>query len=179
MKLIETLTTDSPTTIQKVSYKGDIWGRRENSKLIHWFVYDSESNKRFVYQCCLYNNSWGEYTNNCTPIKPIDVPYVEKSYQKLINPLKLYKFELECFYTTLYGVFIASEKEVQSNMGKTVCYGNVDDKDSNITELFSWWMLEELKVDNITIEDLLKANGGPNYTISGYNPLHYLSITEE
>lgn len=174
MKFIESAFIDGITNVQKVSYKGDIWERRGNSKLIHWFVYDSESNKRLVYQCCLYNSSWREYINNSTPLKDIEVPYVEKSYQKLIHPLKLYKFELECFYTTLYGVFIASEKEVQSNMGKTVCFGNADGNDSNITELFSWWMLEELKVSKVTIEDLLKANGGTNYTINGYNPLDYI-----
>lgn len=174
MELIESPITEGQTTIQKVSYKGNIWERRENSKLIHWFVYDSHinPNKRFIYQCWLYNNSWREYINNSTPIKFIDVPYVEKAYQRLIHPLKLYKFELECFYTTLYGLFIASKKEVQSNMGKTICFGQVD-KDREVSELFSWYMLTELQVNKNTIEDLLNTNDRL-VTISGYNPLDFL-----
>jgi hypothetical protein len=176
MKLIESATTKGPTTIQQVSYKGNIWERRENSKLIHWFIYDSESNKRFMYQCWLYNNSWREYINDCILPKDIEQPYVEKSYQKLMNPLKLYKFELECFYTTLYGVFVASEKEVQSAMGKTLYFGLVDN-DREVSELFSWYMLHELQVSKTTIEDLLEANGRGNNTISGYNPLEYIRET--
>lgn len=53
-----------------------------------------------------------------------------------INSLKLYKFELECFYTTLYGMFVASEKEVQSAMGKTLYFGQVD-INRQVSELFS------------------------------------------
>ena len=173
MNFIESPTTNGPTTIQKVSYKGYIWERRENSKIIFWFVYDDEGKKRFIYQCCLYNNSWRKLINNSTPPKDIEVPDVEKSYQKLMNPLKLYKFELECFYTTLYGVFVAIEQEVQSAMGKTLYFGQVD-SDREVTELFSWYMLHELQVSKTTIEDLLEANGRGNNTISGYNPLEYI-----
>ena len=91
-----------------------------------------------------------------------------------INSLKLYKFELECFYTTLYGMFVASEKEVQSAMGKTLYFGQVD-INRQVSELFSWYMLHELEVkEKTTIEDLLEANGRGNFTICGYNPLEYI-----
>jgi hypothetical protein len=86
---------------------------------------------------------------------------------------RLYKFKVECFYTTLYGVFVATEKEVQSAMGKTLYLGQVD-IDRVVTELFSWYMLHELQVSKTTIEDLLEANGRGSNTISGYNPLEYI-----
>lgn len=174
MKLIESATTNGPTTIQKISYKGRIWERNKNDNLIIWLVYNNESDKRLIYQCFLYNNTWREYNN--MPSKVIEQPDVERSYQKLMNPLKLYKFELECFYTTLYGVFVATEKEVQSAMGKTLYFGQVD-SDREVTELFSWYMLHELQVSKTTIEDLLEANGRGNNTISGYNPLEYIRET--
>lgn len=171
MKLIESPTTNGPTTIQKVSYKGNIWERRENSKAILWFVYDSEGNRGFVYHWL--NNGWIDLLDNTTPSQNIEMPYVERSYQKLINPLKLYEFTLECFYTTLYGMFVASEQEVQSAMGKTLYFGQVD-KDREVSELFSWYMLYELPVSKVTIEDLLKTNGRGNNTVCGYNPLEYI-----
>jgi hypothetical protein len=178
MKLIESPITIGPTTIQKVSYKGDIWERTENSKLIDWSIY-SENTKTFMYRCVLSINKWHRYVNDCTSPEDIEQPYVEKSYQNLMNPLKLYKFELECFYTTLYGLFVATEQEVQSAIGKTLYFGQVD-KDREVSELFSWFMLHELKVrEKTTLEDLLEANGRGNFTISGYNPLDYLEHDEE
>lgn len=70
-------------------------------------------------------------------------------------------------------MFISTRDEIQSVIGKIIYFGQVD-KDREVLELFSWFMLHELSVTQDTINDLIEVNSRGNNTISGYNPLEYL-----
>lgn len=90
---------------------------------------------------------------------------------------KLWKFHWDCGRAgDLYGVFIATEEEVQSLVGKQVDFGEALGKHSNV-----YGRIEPKEITLITdnaeaIKALQEACGK---TISGHNPLQYLRDQDE
>lgn len=99
---------------------------------------------------------------------------------KDITVKKLYKFELNEYYANLYGLFITTEEEINNAIGKTINFGDVAGKYSEVYTHLDRDHIHELKVNKTTIDDLLEANGTDNgCTIVGYNPLDYLDRDAE
>jgi len=90
---------------------------------------------------------------------------------------KLWKFHWDCGRQgDLYGVFIATEEEVQSLVGQEVYFGEVLGKHSEV-----YGTIEQGEITMITnnaeaVKALLEACGR---TISGHNPLQYLRGQDE
>lgn len=85
---------------------------------------------------------------------------------------KMYKFYWDCgSYGSLEGLFVADEIEVKELIGKEVYFGEVLGKHSEIYGVIEEQDIQEVKVSEITIEEIKKALG---CNISGYNPLEYI-----
>jgi len=86
---------------------------------------------------------------------------------------KLYKFECDFGRMgSLEGLFIATEQEVKSAIGKDVQFGEVLGKHSDVGGTLEDGDIVEVSVLQSTVVDLEK-NVGVN--IGGYNPLDYIS----
>ena len=68
------------------------------------------------------------------------------------------------------GLFIATQKEVDAIIGKTIYFGEICGKHSDIDYAFESGDIKPLWVSQTTIEDLEREVGE---TISGHNPLEY------
>ena len=100
---------------------------------------------------------------------------VEKSEIRLVN--KLWKFHWNCGRSgDLYGVFIATEEEVQSLVGKEVYFGEVLGKHSEVYGTIEQGEITLITDNTEAVKALQEACGT---TISGYNPLHYLRGQDE
>ena len=75
---------------------------------------------------------------------------------KDITVKKLYKFELNKYYANLYGLFIATEEEINNAIGKTINFGDVAGKHSEVYIDLGWDHIHELRVNKTTIDDLLQ-----------------------
>jgi hypothetical protein len=85
---------------------------------------------------------------------------------------KLYKFYWDCGRAGfLDGLFIAEEEHVKLAIGKTIYFGEVLGKHSDIYDVFKEEGIREVLVKPETISDLEVTLGKLN--ISGYNPLNY------
>ena len=90
---------------------------------------------------------------------------------------KLWKFHWDCGgQGDLYGVFVATEEEVQSLVGKRVDFGEALGKHSNVYGTIVKGEIVEV-TDNPEVVRILK--GACGRTISGYNPLQYLVEQDE
>jgi hypothetical protein len=89
----------------------------------------------------------------------------------------LYKFEWDCGRSgELEGLFIATEPEVSEAIGKQVYFGEVLGKHSEVYGNLEEGDVTKIKVSSSTLAELEEKFG---YTISGYNPLGYLSEEED
>ncbi len=169
MKIIKEPYIEGQTTVTQVLYKGNKWERRENKKVIHWFLfndYENESSKIFTYQYSLLTNKWVTYIDDLTSPQNIDMPHIEFKYLLCKGFICLYSFCLSHFAGQVEGLFIANKNDVDKLIGKDIrdedeCIFTIEDH--HITKLY---------VRSETIEDLLKHF--PSMTISGINPLEHL-----
>lgn len=88
--------------------------------------------------------------------------------------LRLYSFFLSHFDGALEGLFIATEHDITNAIGKRLLF-DLDNEEVN--KIFEIRHLKDLKVSTNTIEELLPHC--IDYSLCSYNPLDYLSITEE
>lgn len=99
----------------------------------------------------------------------------QKSEIRLAN--KLWKFHWDCGRQgDLYGVFIATEEEVQSLVGKEIYFGEVLGKHSNVYGRIKQGEITLITDNAEAIKALQEACGK---TISGHNPLQYLVGRDE
>ncbi len=90
--------------------------------------------------------------------------------------IKLWKFHWDVGRMgDLEGLFLATEEDVKSLIGKTVWFGEVLGKHSDIYGDISPRDIKELHVEPATISDL--AQHGP--TLSGHNPFDYYEEEED
>lgn len=84
---------------------------------------------------------------------------------------KLYKLHIDCGRMgNIEGLFIAEENEVQNIIGKTVWFGEILGKHSDISVKLEESSIREITNDWNYIQWMLEVFGP---TISGYNPLEY------
>lgn len=89
---------------------------------------------------------------------------------------KIWHYHLDCGRMGyIEGMFVATEKEIQNEIGSTIYFGEVLGKHSEITSDLDWDDLEELTDDEELIEKCIKFNIIPN----GYNPLDYIYREED
>jgi len=92
--------------------------------------------------------------------------------------LKLYQFFWDCGRMgDLDGLFVAKDIEVQSALGKSVCFGEVLGKHSEVSGTLDDADITVVSEDQEKIEWLVSVIGSPN--ISGFNPLDYINEDEE
>lgn len=85
---------------------------------------------------------------------------------------KLYKFYWDCERQgEVEGIFIADETELENAIGKSVYFGEILGKHSEVYGVLEKEDIEEMKVSKNTLEELEKILGN---SISGYNPLNYV-----
>lgn len=85
---------------------------------------------------------------------------------------KLYKFYWDCGgQGNVEGIFIAEEKEVKEAIGKEIYFGEILGKHSEVYGILEKEEITEIKVSDITINEIKKVIGTD---ISGYNPLNYI-----
>lgn len=90
---------------------------------------------------------------------------------------KLWVFKWDCGRQgELEGLFIATQEEVNDAIGCSVQFGECLGKHSDIHGTIDDGEIEEVMVEQSTIEDLYVIFGG---TVSGYNPLYYIEESEE
>lgn len=90
---------------------------------------------------------------------------------------KLWKFHWDCGRQgDLYGVFIATDEEIQSLVGKKVYFGDVFGRHSEVYGTIEQGEIILLTENTEAIKALQEACGK---TISGHNPLQYLVEQDE
>jgi len=89
----------------------------------------------------------------------------------------LYEFYFDSYYGELSGLFVASNKDVDSIIGKTIYFGEVLGKHSEVEITLDKTNIYLLSKDQHSIAWLKGVTGGSN-TISGYNPLDYIDDYE-
>lgn len=90
---------------------------------------------------------------------------------------KLYRFHWEIRRMgDVDGVFVATEKEIKETIGKTIYFGEVLGKHSEIYGELEEKDLEVLSEDQEFIEKLIEVF--KSHTINGYNPLCYIQDEE-
>lgn len=89
----------------------------------------------------------------------------------------LYDFGWDCGRSgELEGLFIATEAEVNDAIGKQVYFGEVLGKHSEVYGNLEEGDMTKIEVSPETLAELEDKFG---YTVSGYNPLSYLSEEED
>ena len=91
----------------------------------------------------------------------------------------LYKFYWDCGRMGVVdGIFVADEEEVKDAIGKEVYFGEILGKHSEVFGTLKEHDLTIVSQDIKNIEWLLTIFGAFD-TISGYNPLEYISEDED
>lgn len=86
---------------------------------------------------------------------------------------KLYKFHWEIKRMgDVTGVFVATDEEIDEIIGKTIYFGDVLGKHSEIYGILEKEDLKILSEDQDFIVKLIEVF--KSSTINGYNPLHYI-----
>ncbi|MDR7001605.1 hypothetical protein [Neobacillus niacini] len=94
-----------------------------------------------------------------------------------MNEKHLYSFECDCGRMgALYGLFIATESEVTDAVGKNAYFGEVLGKHSEVYGTIEESYITKIEVSPLTLKELEDKFGD---TLSGYNPLEYLSGEDE
>lgn len=86
---------------------------------------------------------------------------------------KLYSFSIDTKHSFVGGLFIAEEEAVKSLIDKTIYFGEVDGKYSEIRWLVENGEIRERSDDQSLIATLESIFGE---TLSGYNPFDYLEV---
>jgi len=89
-----------------------------------------------------------------------------------VKKLNLYKFYWDCESGELSGLFIATEDEIKSIIGKNLYFGEVLGEHSEIEDEIEDGDIMLVDCNQSTVTDLQKVCGD---TVCGYNPLDYLS----
>lgn len=88
---------------------------------------------------------------------------------------KLYEFYWDCGRQgSVSGLFIADEKAIDVSIGNEVSFGEILGKHSDVYGYLEKCDLTVVDVSEKTVKELKNALG---YTISGYNPLNYITHT--
>lgn len=91
--------------------------------------------------------------------------------------LKLYEFYWDCGRQgDLDGLFVADDADVQSAFGKSVYFGEVLGKHSEIYGMLEEHDLRVISDDQEKIEWLVNLLGS---SVSGFNPLDYINEDDE
>ena len=85
----------------------------------------------------------------------------------------LYRFCWEIPYENVEGLFLATSSEIDSLIGKEVCFGEAFCKNSNVEGIIEENDIREIFMAESTILDLENTFVK---TISGYNPLEYVEF---
>ena len=78
---------------------------------------------------------------------------------------KLWKIEWDCGYGTLCGIFLATDEEIESMLGKEIYMGEVAGKHSEVQ-----WTVEEGEIELFSDDEYVISHIKP----FGYNPFEYL-----
>jgi len=90
--------------------------------------------------------------------------------------MKLYKFFWDCGRMgSVEGLFAANPKTISDAIGKEVYFGEILGKHSEIFGPLNEKDLEEIPIEESAVEKIVSVTGT---SISGYNPLDYLSEEE-
>lgn len=89
----------------------------------------------------------------------------------------LYSFYVDCGRAgNLEGLFIATQEEVDNAIGKQLYFGEVLGKHSDVEGELEEHEVKLISNDQDKVEWLLGVCG---YSVSGFNPLDYISDSEE
>jgi hypothetical protein len=92
--------------------------------------------------------------------------------------LHLYKFYWDCGRMgDLESLFIASRGQIDCAIGKTVYFGEVLGKHSDIYGTLEDKDIQRIDIDSDSVLKLYNALG--DYTLSGHNPLEYIQTDDE
>ncbi len=87
---------------------------------------------------------------------------------------RLYRFVSDCHRNSILSeLFITDDRDVSSIIEKSVYFGEVLGKYSEIIGTIGFEEIIEVSVDQDRVSKLESVFGGPN--LSGYNPFNYLS----
>jgi len=89
-------------------------------------------------------------------------------------------WDFNCYYGrsgTVSGMFIAAQKEVDDIIGKTVYFGEILGKHSEVYFRIEKRHLTKVDVSQECVSELFNAYG--SNTLSGYNPLDYYDDEDE
>lgn len=90
---------------------------------------------------------------------------MEKNVENNNKSKKLWKFDHTLAYAQCIGVFAATDEEVESVIGKEVCFGEIEGKHSEVCEVLERDDFEVLSEDPAIVND-------KNFRF-GYNPIRY------
>jgi hypothetical protein len=85
----------------------------------------------------------------------------------------IYKFSYDSGAGELHGLFVAEKSEVESAIGKELCFGEVLGKHSEVIFQLAEEDIEELSIEHDEVEMMLGLVEKYNLQ-TGYNPLNYL-----
>lgn len=88
----------------------------------------------------------------------------------------VYRFIYSCRAGSLEGLFVATEAEVDNLYGKEVDFGEVLGKHSEVVLEIDPEMIERQYFNEENVQTIIRLFGSG--TISGYNPLDYVSEEE-
>ena len=89
----------------------------------------------------------------------------------------LWRFNWDCGRQgSLDGLFVATEEDIKSIIGKNIYFGEVLGKHSEIVGEVEDGDFEKIKLSPNTVIEVESVLGD---TWSGYNPFHYLDDSEE
>ena len=89
----------------------------------------------------------------------------------------LWKFFWDCHRQgSVRGLFVATEEEVKSIIGKSVYFGEILGKHSEVYGVIEDGEITKVDLDSETVDKVSKILGT---TWSGYNPLNYLSEDDD
>ena len=89
----------------------------------------------------------------------------------------LYEYYMDCGRTgEVEGLFVATEEEVKSAIGKEVYFGEILGKHSEVVGELEESEFNKVDIDSESVEKVALKLGR---TWSGYNPLEYLAEMDE
>jgi hypothetical protein len=93
------------------------------------------------------------------------------------NTMCLWKYNLDCGALGLIeGLFVATEKEIEKSLGKTIYFGQILGEESDIFIEFFEAHLERVNVSQTTIAEMTQILGD---TWCGYNPMDYIDYDSD
>lgn len=87
----------------------------------------------------------------------------------------LVKYELDCYYGKIEGIFVTTKEELEASYGETAYFGEVLGKHSEVEDYLSKESFEIVTTDTDAV-DAFKCTVGFGF---GYNPLEYITDYSE